>query len=156
MNDDQHTGDDTTVTVILSHGGDLQSGTVIGVNHDAGKELEEIELNPDATDDELRAATAGMAFISRAARERLAGQFEDSMSGMEFDDRMRVVATDRQVDQLAACLYLQSVYYTAVINGERPPQISVEQAWEVPSDAVKDAVREIARDILDRVREVEL
>ena len=78
------------------------------------------------------------------------------MSGMEFDDRMRVVATDRQVDQLAACLYLQSVYYTAVINGERPPQISVEQAWEVPSDAVKDAVREIARDILDRVREVEL
>lgn len=156
MNDDQHTGDDTTVTVILSHGGDLQSGTVIGVNHDAGKELEEIELNPDATDEELRAATAGMAFISQAARERLAGQFEDSMSGMEFDDRMRVVATDRQVDQLAACLYLQSVYYTAVINGERPPQISVEQAWEVPSDAVKDAVREIARDILDRVREVEL
>ena len=156
MNDDQHTGDDTTVTVILSHGGDLQSGTVIGVNHDAGKELEEIELNPDATDEELRAATAGMAFISQAARERLAGQFEDSMSGMEFDDRMRVVATDRQVDQLAACLYLQSVYYTAVINGERPPQISVEQAWEVPSDAVKDAVREIARDILDSVREVEL
>ena len=156
MNDDQHTGDDTTVTVILSHGGDLQSGTVIGVNHDAGKELEEIELNPDATDEELRAATAGMAFISQAARERLAGQFEDSMSGMEFDDRMRVVATDRQVDPLAACLYLQSVYYTAVINGERPPQISVEQAWEVPSDAVKDAVREIARDILDRVREVEL
>ena len=156
MNDDQHTGDDTTVTVILSHGGDLQSGTVIGVNHDAGKELEEIELNPDATDEELRAATAGMAFISQAARERLAGQFEDSMSGMEFDDRMRVVATDRQVDQLAACLYLQSVYYTAVINGERPPQISVEQAWEVPSDDVKDAVREIARDILDRVREVEL
>lgn len=157
MNDDQHTGDDTTVTVILSHGGDLQSGTVIGVNHDAGKELEEIELNPDATDEELRAATAGMAFISQAARERLAGQFEDSMSGLEFDDRMRVVATDRQVDQLAACLYLQSVYYTytAVINGERPPQISVEQAWEVPSDDVKDAVREIARDILDRVREVE-
>ena len=155
MNDDQHTGDDTTVTVILSHGGDLQSGTVIGVNHDAGKELEEIELNPDATDEELRAATAGMAFISQAARERLAGQFEDSLSGMEFDSQMRVVATDRQVDQLAACLYMQFVYDTAVVNGERPPQISVKQAWEIPSDDVKDAVREVARNILDCVREVE-
>lgn len=158
MNDNQPATGDITVTVILSHGGDPMSGTIIGIDHAAGKELQEIGLNPDATDEELRAATAGMAFISQAAREQLTGRFEDSMGGLEFDSQMRVVATDRQVDQLAACLYLQSVYYTAaaVINGERPPQISVEQAWEVPSDDVKDAVREIARDILDRVREVEL
>lgn len=155
MNDNQPATGDITVTVILSHGGDPMSGTIIGIDHAAGKELQEIELNPDATDDELRAATVGMAFISQAARERLAGRFEDSMGGLEFDSQMRVVATDRQVDELAACLYMQFVY-TAVVNGERPPQISVKQAWEIPSDDVKDAVREVARNILDCVREVEL
>lgn len=155
MNDNQPATGDITVTVILSHGDDPLSGTIIGIDHAAGKELQEIELNSDATDDELRAATAGMALISQAAREQLAGQFEDSMGGLEFDDRMRVVATDRQVDELAACLYMQFVYDTAVVNGERPPQISVKQAWEIPSDDVKNAVREVARNILDCVREVE-
>lgn len=156
MSDNQPATGDITVTVILSHVDDRLSGTIIGIDHAAGKELQEIELNPDATDDELRAAAAGMALISQAAREQLAGQFEDSMGGLGFDDRMRVVATDRQVDELAACLYMQNMQLIAHEHGERPPQLSVEQAWEIPSEDVKDSVREVARAMLDRVREVEL
>lgn len=156
MNDNQPDTGDITVTVILSHGGDPMSGTIIGIDHAAGKELQEIGLNPDATDDELRAATAGMALISQAAREQLTGQFEDSMGGLEFDSQMRVVATDRQVDELAACLYMQNTQLIAHEHGERPPQLSVEQAWEIPPEDVKDSCRKVARAMLDRVRKVEL
>lgn len=155
MNDNQPATGDITVTVILSHGGDPMSGTIIGIDHAAGKELQEIELNPDATDDELRAATAGMALISQAAREQLTGRFEDSMGGLEFDSQMRVVATDRQVDRLAASLFLQNLQLLALARGEQPPLADPEKAWGTADEEMKGMTRDMARIMLGRVRKAE-
>lgn len=147
--------DDITVTVILSTDDNPGNGVVVGINHAAGEELGDITMNPDVNGDSLRAAIAGMTFISQGARERLAGRFEDGMGGLEFDDRMRVVATDRQVDRLAASLFLQNLQLLALARGEQPPLTDPEKAWETADEEMKDMTRDMARIMLDRVRKAE-
>ena len=147
--------DDITITVILSTGDDPGNGVVVGVNHAAGEELGDVTMNPNVNGDSLRAAIAGMTFISQAARERLAGRFEDGLGGLMFDDRMRVVATDRQVDRLAASLFLQNLQLLALTRGEQPPLADPEKAWETSDEEMKSWTRNMARIMLDRVRKAE-
>ncbi|NME61838.1 hypothetical protein [Bifidobacterium thermophilum] len=147
--------DDITVTVILSTGSDPGNGIVVGINHAAGEELGDITMNPDVNGDSLRAAIAGMTLISQGARERLAGRFGDGMGGLEFDDRMRVVATDRQVDRLAASLFLQNLQLLALARGEQPPLTDPEKAWGTADEEMKDMTRDMARIMLGRVRKAE-
>lgn len=109
-----------------------------------------IRIKTSAPEDVTRLTAASLESIARGLRLALAGETDDCMSELEFDQNMRPVASD--ASRHAVAVLLAGMFANM---GDNPPD-TTDEAYAQMGDEAKGALERMAGILLDVAREASL